>query len=239
MARATRRLSGRKAETITNPGYHADGDGLYLVVDASGARRAFIYHSAGRRREMGLGRMGLKEAREAADEVRRQIRKSKSPSGKFGFITRACNKSPEHDADHSEANESDNRCGIAFEVTRQAAIAANPGECPFDNPSLGQHCEADAVGSLHDLQLPRSSAPNDERHLFAGIATISKDALDEWEQSSRPMQQQESAVTVLNIGRMNHNVQEETQRIDQDVPLAALNLLARVEARRIERRPPF
>src|SRR5947207_13385777 len=80
MARATRRLSARKAETIARPGYHADGDGLYLVVDASGARRwAYIYHSAGKRREMGLGRMGLKEARETAEEARRQIRKGTDP----------------------------------------------------------------------------------------------------------------------------------------------------------------
>jgi integrase len=80
MARATRRLSARKVETIAQPGYHADGDGLYLVVDPSGARRwAFIYHSRGKRREMGLGRMGLKEAREAAEEVRRQIRKGIDP----------------------------------------------------------------------------------------------------------------------------------------------------------------
>src|SRR6516164_9304694 len=56
MARATRRLSARKVETIRRPGYHADGDGLYLVVDQSGARRwAFIYHTDGKRREMGLG----------------------------------------------------------------------------------------------------------------------------------------------------------------------------------------
>jgi integrase len=80
MARATRRLSARKAETITEAGYHADGDGLYLVVDRSGARRwAFIYHSARKRREMGLGRMGLKEARERADEIRRQIRNGLDP----------------------------------------------------------------------------------------------------------------------------------------------------------------
>jgi integrase len=80
MARATRRLSARKVETIAKPGYHADGDGLYLVVDSSGARRwAYIYHSAGKRREMGLGRMGLKEAREAAEDVRRQIRNGIDP----------------------------------------------------------------------------------------------------------------------------------------------------------------
>ena len=82
MARASRRLSARRVETIVTPGYHADGDGLYLVVDPSGARRwAFIYHSHSKRREMGLGRMSLKDAREAADEVRRQIRKGIDPIG--------------------------------------------------------------------------------------------------------------------------------------------------------------
>src|SRR6476660_1201934 len=80
MTRATRRLSARKVETIRKPGYHADGEGLYLVVDQSGARRwAYIYHTHGKRREMGLGRMGLKDAREAAEEVRRQIRKGIDP----------------------------------------------------------------------------------------------------------------------------------------------------------------
>src|SRR3954463_5609732 len=80
MGRATRRLSARTAEIITKSGYHADGDGLYLVVDKSGARRwAFIYHAQGKRREMGLGRMGLKEAREKADDVRRQIRAGTDP----------------------------------------------------------------------------------------------------------------------------------------------------------------
>src|SRR3954447_12418044 len=80
MARATKRLSARTVETITNPGYHADGDGLYLKVDGSGARRwAFIFHAQGKRREMGLGRLGLKEARDRADDVRRQVRAGLDP----------------------------------------------------------------------------------------------------------------------------------------------------------------
>jgi len=80
MAKATRRLSARTVETIAEPGYHADGDGLYLKVDRSGARRwAFILHTNGKRREMGLGRMGLKEAREKADEVHRQVRAGLDP----------------------------------------------------------------------------------------------------------------------------------------------------------------
>jgi hypothetical protein len=42
--------------------------------------------------------------------------------------------------------------------------------------------------------------------------------LNEWEQ--RAAQQMEGTITVLNIGRMDNNVQQETQRVDQDVPLA-------------------
>ena len=40
-----------------------------------------------------------------------------------------------------------------------------------------------------------------------------------------PAQQVEGAIAVLNIGGMNDNVQQETQRVDQDVPLATLDFL--------------
>jgi hypothetical protein len=49
----------------------------------------------------------------------------------------------------------------------------------------------------------------------------------------------EGAIAILNIGGMNDNVQQETQCVDQDVPLATLDLLARVVPRRIKPRPPF
>src|SRR3954464_8524093 len=39
--------------------------------------------------------------------------------------------------------------------------------------------------------------------------------------------------------RMDDDVQQEAQRVDQDVPLATFDLLARVVARRIEPSPPF
>jgi hypothetical protein len=49
----------------------------------------------------------------------------------------------------------------------------------------------------------------------------------------------ESTVTVLNVGWMNDDIQQEAQRVDQDVPLATFDVLARVVARRIEPSPPF
>jgi len=76
-------------------------------------------------------------------------------------------------------------------------------------------------------------------HLLTCISAISKDTFDERKQSSCPTQEMERPITVLNISWMHDDVQQETQRVDQDVPLAALDLLARVVARRIEPRPPF
>jgi hypothetical protein len=38
---------------------------------------------------------------------------------------------------------------------------------------------------------------------------------------------------------MDDDIQKQTERVDEDVPLAARNLLARVIPLRIDRRPPF
>jgi len=46
-------------------------------------------------------------------------------------------QSPEHDADHSEANEGGGGSGIALEVTRQASVMADPGKRALNNPALG------------------------------------------------------------------------------------------------------
>src|SRR3954449_1510992 len=77
MARQTKRLSARAVATLTKPGRHADGDGLYLQVDASGAKRwLFLFRWGGKLKEMGLGGLSavrLVEARERAAAARRSV----------------------------------------------------------------------------------------------------------------------------------------------------------------------
>jgi len=83
MARAVNRLTARQVQTITRPGRHADGGGLYLVVDKGGAKRwAMLVTIRGRRRELGLGSVQtftLAEARETAAEARRAIARGEDP----------------------------------------------------------------------------------------------------------------------------------------------------------------
>jgi integrase len=90
MTRQTKRLSARAVSTLNKPGRHADGDGLYLLIDKGGAKRwvfLFRWKSAGAKgpgklREMGLGGLSavsLAEARERAGEARRLLANGRNP----------------------------------------------------------------------------------------------------------------------------------------------------------------
>lgn len=83
MARTTNRLTARGVQSLKEPGLYADGAGLYLRIDQTGARRwVWIFHHLGRRREMGLGSLaevGLAEARADADAARRVLADGKDP----------------------------------------------------------------------------------------------------------------------------------------------------------------
>ena len=87
MARQVHRLSARKVETLTTPGMHADGHGLYLRITtgkSSGKRWVYLYRrpSDGKRCEIGLGgaaSVSLARARERATEARVCIADGRDP----------------------------------------------------------------------------------------------------------------------------------------------------------------
>ena len=141
--------------------------------------------------------------------------------------------------DYGEANEGSDGSGVAFEVARQTAVAADPGEGALDDPSLGQNDKAVRVATLDDLQGPATCIGDDLRHLWSLIAGVGEDTLDEGEQAPRRTQQVASAVAILHIGGLNADAQQETERVDQNMALAASDLLARIEALRVKRRAPF
>ena len=66
-----RALNGLRVRTLKDPGRYADGNGLYLVVDPSGAKRWILRTIVqGRRRDMGLGSAKLVSLADARDEAR-------------------------------------------------------------------------------------------------------------------------------------------------------------------------
>jgi integrase len=83
--RAAHRLTVAEVRSISKPGRHRDGAGLFLNVDATGAKRwGLIIETGGRRHELGgIGpypQVTLAEAREKASEIRKRIRLADDPS---------------------------------------------------------------------------------------------------------------------------------------------------------------
>src|SRR5215207_6190562 len=77
MSKQLHKLSARAVATLSKPGRHSDGGGLYLNLTGSGARSwVFMWKVAGRRREIGLGSLRdvtLAKARDRAAEARRLL----------------------------------------------------------------------------------------------------------------------------------------------------------------------
>jgi hypothetical protein len=80
MNRNIHKLSARAVATLTKPGRHSDGGGLYLFIskDNKALRRRWLFRFTwqGKVREMGLGsatQTSLAEARAKAAEARREF----------------------------------------------------------------------------------------------------------------------------------------------------------------------
>jgi hypothetical protein len=83
------------------------------------------------------------------------------------------------------------------------------------------------IGPLHDLhcQAELVLGPGDE---LAGVAAVSPGELDPGERLAQVPQQRPGAVAVLDACRGDQDGQQQPDRVHGDVPLAAVDLLARV-----------
>ena len=64
-------------------------------------------------------------------------------------------------------------------------------------------------------------------------------AVGEQFQTEQGRQQRETAVAILNVGGGDDAVQQQALRIDQNMPLLALDQLAGIEAVAVDASPPF
>lgn len=71
------------------------------------------------------------------------------------------------------------------------------------------------------------------------IGAVGEQFSEKGEQAEQGRQQRKRAVTVLDVGGGDDAVEQQALGIDQDMPLLALDQFARVEAVRIDAKPPF
>ena len=71
------------------------------------------------------------------------------------------------------------------------------------------------------------------------MAAVGGKLCQERKPSKERVQQDGTAIAVLDISGMHDRVQHQAQRVDQDMSLLAFDLFTRIVSRRIDRGPPF
>ena len=136
-------------------------------------------------------------------------------------------------------NEGSDGCCVAFKVTHETTVLADPCKCSFDDPALWQNDETFDIGSLDDLDFPAPGRRNGSRHFWSLVSRVGKDFRDERETPPRMLQQTVRSIAILYVCRQDAYAEQEPERVDKNMAFAADDLLARVETLRINRCAPF
>jgi hypothetical protein len=137
----------------------------------------------------------------------------------------------EHEANHGQVDHGFARGSFPFVVATESAGTAQPTESTLHDPTPRQYLEGVELGALHDFDRAAThlACPFQEP---SGVASIGPDMFDA---SARPLaeecgQQMLGSIPVLNVGWQNHDQENQTDRVDQDVSFAPVDFLACIVA---------
>ena len=120
-----------------------------------------------------------------------------------------------------------------FEILGEATTTAEPRKSPLDHPAARQKLKAlGSVRTLDDFQGPRAVAFQCGAEFGSGITAVSEDMPQPRIERADRCENARRAVAILNVGFMHDEADEVALRVGDDMPLAALDLLAGVEAAR-------
>jgi hypothetical protein len=108
-------------------------------------------------------------------------------------------------------------------------------------PAPGQHDESlGLIGAPDDFGFEVGQhACQAIAELRSLIGSVGKESFQERMQPEHRGEQHDAAVAILDVGGMDDGVQQQTQRVYENVALLALDLLTRIIAMRIDAGPPF
>lgn len=120
---------------------------------------------------------------------------------------------------------------LTFIIAAESAITPKPAERSFDHPPSRKHFECMLVGAFDDFN---RATPEflDVIDQSPSVTAIGPDVFDAaWCGLSKERSQQlPGPVAVLNVRGQNHHTEDQTDGIDQDMPLASVDLLAGIVA---------
>jgi hypothetical protein len=145
-----------------------------------------------------------------------------------------------HQAAHGDVDKGFTGGGQPLVVLAEATVLIQPGQCTLDHPSTWQHLEARRDGGrfhsrpnpeaafarppvLDDLDIPGEMLASLGQEAPV-IATISPELSQTWELLWHVTNKLTSRISVANIGCVDQHDQEEAKGIDDNVPLASIDL---------------
>ena len=221
------------------------------TVNAGGCRRQRLSQAMVRQSTWGTSRANSPPQRITADSAlqegppdNRFIRLIKSPDGHLESVRRLycrITEFSEHESNGRELDEGERVAVEVLPVLGQSAAAVEPGDGAFDHPTPGLDDEAlHPIGSLDDLGLEiGQDAGQGAVKDRALIGAVGEQFPEKGKQTEQGRQQRETAVAILNVGGGDDAVQQQALRIDQNMPLLALDQLAGIEAVAVDASPPF
>ncbi len=128
-----------------------------------------------------------------------------------------------------------------FPILGEAAASTEPADGPFHDPSLWQDDEPfGTIGSFDDFDLRAgqnlSQAVTKDR---SRITAVSKNCFQKGKLAEQIGHHHEAPVAVLDVGWSNYGVQQQSQRIDKDMALLALDQFTSIKPGWVNLAPPF
>src|SRR5258707_7527779 len=116
-----------------------------------------------------------------------------------------------------------------LEILRQAAVAIEPSQGPFDDPAPRQQLKADSVsGAFDDLDGPLAEFGENFGQVGAVVDTVGEEMAQPGKQLVDGLNDQHGTIAILDIGGVHPGAHQQTASIGHNVALTPLDLLCRI-----------
>jgi hypothetical protein len=121
------------------------------------------------------------------------------------------------------------------------SAAVEPSNGALDDPAAWKHHKScGLIGALDDLSLKVGKTLRQGLlELRPLIGAVGKELFQERVHPEQSSKKQDAAVAILYIGGVNDGVQQQAERIYENMAFLPLDFLTRIIARRIDASPPF
>src|SRR5215469_4020327 len=149
----------------------------------------------------------------------------------FGHSSCLPSKPGRQQPNHRHLDERFTGLHFALIVLAHSAIAGQPAACPFYDPSFRWNRRPSHPRRMpHDLEIPVTHRFAPVRQVLASIGAVGPDSLEPRDTIFQSRQETTSTLRIMHICRRDIEQEQDTQGINQEMPLPTLHALMCIKA---------